>query len=172
MNNEQRYLYAIDPQEVKFKSMSGIRTLLQGLKVIGPSAHKKLVLSFSGYDDIPDELYEIQEVRFFIYRMLRDYPEVLYFIDPGTEMIIILMAAIGDLEVKYSGEPTLSPEEYHEKGYGFEDLPRKYFNYIRVPEQVKKNLIAKLLEFGQKIGDPEGVQEVIFEIEFITKEWK
>lgn len=117
------------------------RTFKKFLQV-GKDAAGKMVVSFDGYEDTKDEVYEIPEIRIFVTKILNKYPYLLYYVCTEEPFAMqngdILLACMGDVEA-YRPVDAQIFEEYRLK--------------ITVPEEYQWHLINGAVSHGRKLGD-------------------
>ncbi|KJD43982.1 hypothetical protein [Paenibacillus terrae] len=121
------------------RMMGCIRTLSQ----MESKGYNSLLLYIDGYNDIPDELYEIPEVRIWMKKLFRIVPHFLYYIFQEEEDSYgRLLACITDVESAYQGEwlPTSS--------YNIRNVPRytykvniKNEDYFRLEKAMRNHIL-------------------------------
>lgn len=155
----------IEKEEVKLLQFKRIEKTLRVLKKVGKKARNSLLITFSGYDDIPDEIYEIPEIRRWVAKLVKRNPEVFYFLNRELEGSQIILATLCDLTSFYVGEPTKSPLEYYESGIDPTDLPKKTVE-LTISDELKEHIIKGVTDYAKKINDIDGARSslAIFDI--------
>jgi len=58
------------------------------------------MITFMGYDNTPQEIYEIKSIRKFTEKLFRKYPYILYFICNFESNAGLLLACIADIKMQ------------------------------------------------------------------------
>jgi hypothetical protein len=130
------------------------------VKALGKREDKgfaSLVLTFDGYNDIPDEIYEIEDIRRWVHGLFLKYPYFLYFINAQAEGYSTILPCISDLkDVIKTEEHYLPDNELLRLGINpFTDLP-KVKAVVKMPRSMGIKIITGLEAYGRKIKDPVG----------------
>ena len=165
MFSDSLIVFNVSKKDIETLNMSNIETLLETLYKQGKKACGNLVITFSGYDDIPDEVYEIPEIRKWSAKFIELHPEVFYFLNHFLEADQIILTTLCDLTAIHVGEPTKSPIEYAEMGIDPSDIPQKQIE-LTLPAGLRERITKAVMDYGRKIGDIKGAKEslAIFEI--------
>lgn len=97
----QTVLFTIEREEVEAGDISRIedfRTRITSAKELALHCQGKIEFSFSGYDDDPRQLYEIDEVKRYIEIFDEAFPELFFFVrteDPMTTLTLFLFTLFG-----------------------------------------------------------------------------
>lgn len=156
---------AIAKSDVEKCSFVNIEKTMKVLDMAGKKAKSKVMFSFDGYNDIPDEIYEIPAIRKWMNRFSEKYPHFLYYttfdIADGP---VALLGAIGDVESMWQGKPIFAPI-YYDK---YEDVPKKQIR-ITLAKEIKDQLIQGLKKYGEKVKDEKGATEKIQLLKIMTR---
>lgn len=152
------FVYNITSMEVKAKNYSGIAQLFNKFHQLKTDARGKLILQFAGYDDIPDEIYEIQEIRNYVIGMFERWPEMFYFLTQKDINYKVILACIVNVSIIVQGEKKGIDKAIFEK----EQVTPVRFT-LSIPDNIKIVIRTKLEEYGQKIGESEKVMNEIIE---------
>ncbi len=79
------------------KNLDIIRHVRDALSKKGGSMRGHLLMSIDGYDDIPDEIYEINEIRAYIKLVLDEWPALFYYLSPINGLSGSFLACLGDV---------------------------------------------------------------------------
>lgn len=90
------FFYHISKEEVLNKDLRNINKLMSTVAKVGKGAKHSLVITCNGYDDVTDELYQIQEVREYVQLMFQRHPHILYYIANQFEADHWLLCSIAD----------------------------------------------------------------------------
>jgi hypothetical protein len=151
--------YLVTKEEVENKVYKRIMETLKFLEKLPNGGYQSLVMGFSGYDDIPDEIYEIMPIREWVEGLFSRCPHLLYFINPENNWRSVMLLPICDVHAIYFGEKK-SIKELMDKGVKYEELPQ--FPIIASINDVKyKNIVRGLKQFGNRVKDMKGANETI-----------
>lgn len=155
----------IAKSDVEKYSFANIEKTMKVLDMAGKKARNKVMFSFDGYNDIPDEIYEIPAIRKWINRFAERYPHFLYYttLDIGDGPVALL-GAIGDVESMWQGKPILAPI-YYDK---YEDVPKKQLR-LTLSKEKQEQLIQGLKKYGEKVKDEKGATEKILTLKLMTR---
>lgn len=152
--------FAITNRETQKLDFTRLSKLLKTLEKRPDKGFGTLVLTFDGYDDIPDEIYEIKAIRDWVHQLFIKFPYILYFIDETAEGFSVLLPCLGDVEAVHSSERH-SPEEFIRRGINpLTDVP-KVNVVIKLNNSMNIKIISGLKHYGKRIKDIERTQAVI-----------
>lgn len=156
---------------IEKKSTSGIERYLHQLTKKGRSSYQSIVIIFDGFDDTTEQVYEIKEIRDWVYSMFRLFPHILYFVSPLLDSHLTLLACLGDVETLLIGNAPLTPNEYESLGIDMVKFaPRHLFN-IMIDDDLFMAMDFALQNYGQSIGDIPGAALPIEMIRSVTNRW-
>lgn len=165
--NFGKALIALDiPREAtEAGDMKHLDIVIRQLELERNYAYKCLSITFNGYNDIPDEIYEIDTIRNWCVKAVNRYPHLFYFlteeIGMGRDTFI---PCISDVESAFIGERK-SPMEWLEAGVrDIEDLPVMEVQSL-LPPHLFKMLKRATIKYGNKVGDPIGGLETVAYLE-------
>lgn len=121
--NKVMMFYHISKEEVVQKDLRGIEGLLNNLKKLGKPLRDSLIITCGGYDDVAEELHEIEDVREFANLLMEKMPHLLYYTNHDMEGDVWILCSVADevLSVVKEGEK-MSANELYEK-YGVDNMP-------------------------------------------------
>lgn len=162
------YVYQVSREEVEKLEFEKLNEVMDMLKVLGEVARGKLAIIFNGYDHMPDEIYEIEDIRKWCNCLVDHYPEIFYFLTPHFEQNAAMIAAcIGDIEVVSLG-PALSPIEYAIMGI---EPPMKQLT-ISLSQLLSQKIGKGTIDYGYSIGvHPSIIGDVISSIPGLHPDW-
>lgn len=152
-------MYHLSKEEVENKDLKGIDKIMNTVHKVGKGARQCVVITCGGYDDVPDELWEIPAVREFVKHMFNKYPHILYYINTKFEADHWLLASLLDIQALLVGEK-LNSHEIWEK-YGF-NAPRYSARLFWKKEHLIKTLKA-IIAHGKRQKDAKGAKRVALE---------
>ncbi len=164
-NPSKLHWYAIEKNEVINKNFSGIDKLMKVMKSIGKDARQSLNLTFSGYDDIPDEIFEIMEIRQFVKVLLQKYPNIFYYLNQEFECLQNIIVCYADFENLFIGERK-AINDYPLEDVLTNNLPQQNVR-IDVPYAKREHWKKEVTKTGIKYGDPIGAKKVCQDIDNI-----
>jgi hypothetical protein len=146
------FIYSVDKEgEILAMNYDGISQFIDTLdKLGGRKSYSSAIIMFDGYNDVPDELHEIPEVRRFVKGMFDRFPHLLYYINFEMEGHHVLLASLLDFKQLSRGEK-LSPIEMEKKyGHDFSKIPRNNM-FLIMPNYVLKTMQEAIIEHGKKM---------------------
>jgi hypothetical protein len=156
-NDRQLMVYNVEKEEIKTLNFKRIEKLMASLKKEGAKFRSSLVITFGGYDDVPEEIYEIPEIRKWSAKFVKRNPEVFYFLNRELEGDQIILTTLCDLTSLHVGEATKSPDEYAREGIDPTKLPQKLVELI-LPDGLREDISKAVREYGEHIGDQVGAE--------------
>lgn len=128
-----------------------VQKALAVLREHGAKVRQSMVFSFEGYDDVPDEVYEIQDVRRWCGKVVEKFPYIFYYLAPFPGGLVEFTACLGDVEVIKPlclRKPTnlLTPEEM------MTGIPL----HITLPIALARTIASATLRYGiNEMGESE-----------------
>ncbi|MCW3793752.1 hypothetical protein OM416_19345 [Paenibacillus sp. LS1] len=156
-----KYLINVSRNSIEQKSFEFLNQSIDFLLSQGSDAFASTIVMFDGYNDTSEEIYEIPEVRNWVNDLLLAHPYFIYFASRATDTHLDLLSCVGDIAIRYSGEKTLSPNEYARLGIDpLTEVERKQWT-ISINEILYKRMELALRLLGTRIDDPQGTNETI-----------
>lgn len=155
------YLINISKDSIQNKSYKFINQCIDFLMTNGSGSFQSSIVMIDGYNDSPEELYEILEVRSWVYNLFLQHPYFIYFVSRELDSHLDLLSCAGDIEVFYAGEKTLSPVEYARLGINpLTEVEKKRWT-LSINEILYKRIERSLLHLGNAFDDLVGVNDTI-----------
>lgn len=153
------FLMPIQREEIENMDLRRVEDFFKVLAKIGEPVKQRCGLSVSGYDDTPDELFEIKEVHKFVQKLFRRIPHLMYYINTEVGYDEWLMSSWADVvdTVRTGDQIGLNVYEVLEK-YGT-DAPR-FKAVLTFDEDKFDTMLQGLRKHGKKIGDPVGANQI------------
>lgn len=166
----EHILFLVDREDVE--GMSPKPTLdflarLRSTKELAYHCQGKLALGFSGYDDEPRELFEVDEVKKFVVVLDKAFPELFFFsrrVEPGSTIMLFIFCLAG---VGWAGQrstPGNSQPYEIEHGQVLGDFIFRHFEglnaiceWLGLPEE---DIERMSFEVGKLVGYPGKRQSV------------
>ena len=124
------------------------------------SSRQKIMITFMGYDDTPQEIYEIKAIRLFVEKLFRKYPYILYFINNFESNSGLLLACIADIKMQVSVDRKPFTAYMGSMGQ-FVNRPQQTAE-ISLSETKCLSIISDIVEYGLSIGETEiGMKKLI-----------
>jgi len=144
---------AISKDEILTRDFRRIDEFVKLLHECKTESRQKIMITFMGYDDTPQEIYEIKPIRLFVEKLFRKYPYILYFINNFESNSGLLLACIADIkmQVDVDRKPFM---EYMGSKEKFINRPQQSVE-ISLSESKCLNLISDIVEYGLSIGESE-----------------
>lgn len=152
--------YHIPKSEVINKDLNNLKALINNMSQVGKGVKKSLVITCDGYDDVTDELYEIQEVREFVEHLFTKIPYLLYYVTDMFEGDIWLLCSLADEVTSVSQGQKYTGHELMEKfGFDLEATP-KVHAHIKFKGSNGTNklidMMKAIIKHGKKNKDARG----------------
>ncbi|GKS12893.1 hypothetical protein YDYSY3_38930 [Paenibacillus chitinolyticus] len=162
------YLMQIAKTSIDQMSFAFMDICLAYLNQQGPMAAGTVITMIDGYNDVADDIYVIPEIRKWMTALLQKYPYLLYFINRSLDSHINILSCIGNVVIGHVGEPNLTPKEYVRRGINplTDVAPRRLV--ITLPDDIYARMETSLLDYGQRVKDPNGAYETIKMIKIVT----
>lgn len=151
-----------DVLRMSFKEIKKIHEVFMEFK---DSLYQRLTISISGYDNDPRELYEIEEVKKYIKKMIKKYPTLLYFLNfeiTHDFMFSCLAENVTDFKKeKYRNKSVV------ELGNEFMENPEEFIFVARLEfdESFMEYIKDSMYKFGVDTGYFDNVNNVIKNID-------
>lgn len=142
--------------EVDKKIFTNTEYLFQRLESLKTEAKGKLLMLFSGYDDNPEEIYSIFEIRSYMKELFDKYPYMFYYLSQLDMTYKTLFFCLCDVSVVAPvNQNTLKDVIFDNKNIS------KIEVVFSVPNEIHFKLIDGTLDYAEKIGEKESVIEEI-----------
>jgi hypothetical protein len=152
--------YHLSKDEIVNKDLSGVDKTMRTAQAVGKGVRQCVIITCGGYDDIPDELFEIPEVRIFVKHMFDKYPHILYYINSEFEAEHWLLTSLVDVQALRSDEQ-LNAHELVAK-YGYFNIP-KFQTLLTFEGDYFVKLLKAIIGHGKRNKDAKGGKRVAIE---------
>lgn len=159
LSNTETVLLVVSKDIVNNMDFTYIEGAIRVLKAGKLASRQKAVLIFIGYDDVPEEIYEIIEIRNWMTEVIKRHPYFLYYLNPNIEQnLAIITACISDI-VATSTLDKKSPNEYYSQGIDIRSVPKVKFQ-ITLPRELALLIINETIKYCLEIREE---HETMFE---------
>jgi hypothetical protein len=143
------YIYSIDKDgELLKMNYDGISKFFSTLdKLGGRKSFGKAMILFDGYNDVPDELHEIPEVRKYVKGLFERFPHLLYYVNFDLEGHHVLLASLLDFQSMYQGQ-RLTPEELWNRYRTDKSSVPRHQMFLSMPRTLLQKLQSAVVEHG------------------------
>lgn len=96
INSEKKFFFAVEKYEVEkmdYKRINKIIELFESCKIKGMG---RLMITFSGYDDNPSEIYEIEDIKAYTKKLFKKHDNLFYFLSNYTRNNNSILACLLD----------------------------------------------------------------------------
>lgn len=150
--------YQFSKEDILSENFTVIDSLMNTATQVGKGMRETIVLGCKGYDDIPDELHEIPEVRNYIDSLFNRYPHLPYYLFKNDDADAWIFACIG--EVRYlNGKTELTTSQLIEKYGSYNDIPAQPFS-VKLSKEELFPLLKATISHGRKNKDAQGAKMV------------
>lgn len=132
------------------KSYKYITNILKKFEKIKTAGRNKMLLLFA-YDDVPEEIYEIPEIREWVSKLVKKYPHIFYFLSSEMQnkqliyACLVNLTSVGNFESK-------TTYEWMVEGRIYPDVPKKAV-LVGINKKIQENIVKGVIEYGLKIED-------------------
>lgn len=132
----------------------------------GPTkGFSSIALTIDGYNDVTDELYEIDKVRRFFSRLVKKIPHLLYYMHPYTRMPIQIIGSLSDYAKVAHGE--VLPPSVVLKRDGHLDNVGEHTAEFHLPADIGYTMIDAIRNHAEKVGFEDKDKELPVVLKFI-----
>ncbi|MGF2716489.1 hypothetical protein ACQUY5_30475 [Bacillus cereus] len=150
----------VQREEVEGAVYSRIMKHIRTIDKRGSRGYASLIITFNGYDDIPDSVFEIMDIRKYVQGLFSRVPHLLFYMANMPEVRENMLLCICDFE-KIGANHGLSYEELLEMTLEDPDSTPKEQIMISITDSKRRNLGETLRKYGNKVKKQEEAQEVI-----------
>lgn len=144
---------SIDRKEIETLNFDRLIVVFNTLKELKTKAYRKLILTFDGYEDDLEEVYEIVNIREYIFKLFTKYPYLFYYISTFDLNMKILLACLGDVFKKVEiGED--SAKNIEDILYTDKAIAPVQFKYT-LPQNILEKIIPATLKYCVEVGETE-----------------
>lgn len=156
LRNSSVIVHNILKSEVEKKDFKNTEYLFQRLQTIKTDAKGKILILFAGYDDNPEEIYSILEIRSFMKDLFNKHPYMFYYITQLDATYRTLFFCLCDVNVI----APVNQNTIKEVVFDSKNISRVRISFS-VPDEIATKLINKTFEYGEKVGEKESTINTI-----------
>jgi hypothetical protein len=128
-------IHRVARRHVETGDYGPVLRIIEALEAAGRAARGRLVLVFEGYDDIPEEIYEIPEIRAWTAGLVERKPHLFYFLAREEQNLQTILACVAQVKkLRRSGS-------------------REILLDIAVPDKLYQKLSRAITAYCKKIHD-------------------
>lgn len=151
--------YQFSKEEIQSRNFDNIDTILNVVGQVGKGASESVLLGCTGYDDTPEALYDIPEVRNYIQEIFERYPHILYFLYKNDGASFWIDACMGsthsfNLKNKYSKSKLI------EKFGSIDRVPPEAIS-ILFDKPYVANMLKQTISYGRRNKDWRGAMSIV-----------
>ena len=146
-------MVGISKDEILTRDFRRIDELVKLLREYKISSCQKVMITFMGYDNTPQEIYEIKSIRRFVEKLFRKYPYILYFITNFESNSGLLLACIADIRMRTVVDKKPFTAYIGSMGQ-FMNRPQQSAE-LSLSEAKCLSIISDIVEYGLSIGETE-----------------
>jgi hypothetical protein len=151
------YVIQIPREDVEKLDISMATQTIKQLEKIG-SQSQTIELTFSGYDETTDEVFEISAIRKWVTKLLKIAPEILYYSSLKIGTTTRLLACVYDMETV--SEKRMNAHEVNEYMIENGSIPKQPV-WISIPEKERMKIYSNLRNYGLKRKDLQGANKIV-----------
>ncbi|PGF05262.1 hypothetical protein [Bacillus toyonensis] len=150
----------VQREEVEGAIYSRIMKHIRNIDKRESRGYASLIITFNGYDDIPDSVFEIMDIRKYVQGLFSRVPHLLFYMANMPEVRENMLLCICDFQ-KLGANHGLSYEELLEMTLEDPDSIPKEQIVISISDSKRRNLAETLRKYGNKVKKQDEAQEVI-----------
>lgn len=108
-------------------------------------------LAIAGYDDVPDPIYEIMEIRAFYHRLYKKVPYFLFYVSPINKIPYYILCCLADIDVKARSGAWKSPIQLAKETGSMEAIGETTVE-VRLDGEIGYSIIEAIQAHAEKIG--------------------
>jgi hypothetical protein len=120
---------------------------------LGKRGRGSLIMSFAGYGDVPDEIYEIDEIRDYVAVMLEKFPHIFYMLNPfngSARMLFLCLCDVVAVKSACTAKTTL--KEWNKAGVPPWNRPKTRTMWS-APDDLVQTIIKEAGKYAIDVGD-------------------
>lgn len=147
-NRPNLYALAIPKEHVLTSNFTMLHTIVKKVKDEPNAGYDSMLISFDDYNDTPDEIYEITEIRAWVKRAFKSYPHLLYFITNMEQNRGMLIACVSD--ISFDSSKRMSINQMIAEGVDITNRPQIGVSITH--NKFTDNIINKSIRYGVSKG--------------------
>lgn len=151
-------VHQVTKREVVGKDLSSCEYIFNKLRGLKKAGRGKLVLLFSGYDDVPDEIYSIKEIRDFVLSLFEKYPHMFYYLSQKDASFRSIFLCLCDFQ-------SVSPakkDDIRDVIFDNKEITLVQTQF-EAPESIFNTLVSSTIKYGLSMGDSETATNQVLE---------
>lgn len=154
--------YPVSRLEVEKKDFSGIKEVIKVLEKKKKKAFGSFMITFSGYDDTAEEVFEVPDVRKWVEEVFKFCPHFLYFVSFEMECQKWIVPCIcNDVQTFMPKEARKTENEWFKEGkLTAYDRPQMVIKQ-KMDKEMLNSLVTGLKMYGSKVNDQARAAELI-----------
>ncbi|MEC2463862.1 hypothetical protein P9X10_02945 [Bacillus cereus] len=153
-------LIHVQREEVEGAIYSRIMRHIRTLDKRENRGYASLVITFNGYDDIPDSVFEIMDIRKYVKGLFSRVPHLLFYMADMPEVRENMLLCISDFEKLGSSEHIPYEQLLELALEDYDKIPKEQI-VVTLPSEKKRQLAETLRKYGNKVKKQNEAQEVI-----------
>lgn len=162
--DEDLVMVHVSRQAVEGRHFKEIISVIRMLEEREDNGYNTLSITFDGYDDIPDEVFEIIPIRKWVEGLFKRVPHLLYYITSMIDVRQYLTLCLCDIDSVYRGTKPLARDLI---GVPIEDIPQ-YPIIFNISNEKRTKMYKALEKHGKKVNDEENVSEIVTWLKNLT----
>lgn len=135
--------------------------LLKEMKSVddGPTkGFSSIGMTIDGYNDVTEELYEIDKVRRYFSRLVKKVPHLLYYMNPLTRMPMQIIGSLSDF-VKVAHGEVIAPSVVLKRDGNLDNVGEHTAEF-RLPADIGYMMIDAIQDHAKKVGFEDADKEL------------
>ena len=158
-NGQKPFLfYPIERDEIESKSFKRLDDFFKTVTRVGKPLRHSCGITVSGYDDVKEELFEIEDLRKYVDKMFHRYPYLLYYINIDMGYYEWIISSWADQSIAVRGDQHIMNAYESSARYG--SKPPQFPIQTSFDGLKFNKMLNTIRAHGVKIGDIEGANEV------------
>lgn len=152
--NNDLCCFALSKDEILTRDFRRLDNFIELLKECKNGARQKVMLTFSGYDDTAQEIFEINAIRRFVEKLIRKYHYIFYFLTDFKFNSSFILACICDIQIVADTDNKSINQILALGREHFKNRPQQSA-HISLAKFKCLDLISDTVIYGLSVGDSE-----------------
>lgn len=139
---------AVSRNEVENLDLERMSRIFKTFEKCKKKAKQKMLLTFDGYDHLPDEIYEIKEIRIFVNKLFNIFPHMFYFLSNIDANNRLVLACLCDTTSFIRGEK----KSLNDILLNGEEFNRLVLDY-KIPMSIGSKISSNTINYGLSIKE-------------------
>lgn len=161
------FAVSVSKKMVKQRDIKVLLSVFRHLDQQPNGGYNRLHLTFGGYGDVPDEVYEIMEIRKWVAFIIERYPKLFFYLTDMQQIDELVMLCYFDVETSHVGEK-LTEEEWFKRGRYTPDSRPEVRIKVTWEREKLNQIVAGVRKHGKETGREDLAEKAVDRIKTRT----